>query len=259
MGMELEVKILNINPKCEEEKILKKGGRRVKEVSQKLYTYDLLSIYGRFQEIISHLESDNSVEIDVNYEKLRNLFWEIDNYEPSLDLSFLGNSEILHLEDILECSNWKELVESAELLSYLKRFSTNPHKWIRLRKTDEKVTLAVKHILDNKGGKIQNLLETEISVSSFQETDALLQQLGFVYKSYQEKKRLIFEVSGHEIDIDFWPGIPPFMEFEGKSTDDLREIIALLEYSLEDVISCTADEIYKMYGKNMLEGRTLIF
>ena len=55
MAIELEVKILNIDPRIEEEKIIKKGGRRVKDVLQKLYTYDLMSIYERFEEIIHHL------------------------------------------------------------------------------------------------------------------------------------------------------------------------------------------------------------
>lgn len=259
MGLELEVKILDINPEYEEDKIIKKGGRRVKEVSQKLYTYDLLSIHGRFQEIVSHLESNNLVEIDVNFEKLKNLFWEIDNFDSSLDLSFFEDSQILHLGDILNHTNWKELIKNVQLMSYLKRLGTNPCKWIRLRKTNERTTLAVKHILDNEGRKMQNLIETEISVSSFEETDMLLQQLGFVHKSYQEKKRIIFEISEHEIDFDFWPGIPPFMEFEGDSIDDIKRITTLLEYTLEDVVSCTADEIYKMYGKDMFEGRTLTF
>lgn len=66
-----------------------------------------------------------------------------------------------------------------------------------------KPLLAVKHILNNKSSSIQDLMETEIEVQSFEETDVLLQQLGFVHKSYQEKKRIVFELDKHEIDFDF--------------------------------------------------------
>ena len=257
--MELEVKILNINTDIEKDKILKKGGRLLGEVSQQLYTYNLLSICGRFKEIIAHFDSDNSIEVEVNYEKLKNLFWEIDNYEPSPDLSFLGKTSVTHFSEILTCPDWKNVITNDLLISYIEKFNINPKKWIRLRRTNDKTTLAVKHILDNKGSVLQNLMETEITVPSFEETDALLQQLGFVHKSYQEKKRIIFELDGHEIDFDFWPGIPPFMEFEGSSMDDLKALLELLGYSMDDVVSCTADEVYRHYGKNMLGERTLIF
>lgn len=259
MAIELEVKILNIDPRIEEEKIIKKGGRRVKDVLQKLYTYDLMSIYERFEEIIHHLQSENSIEVEVNYDKLKNLFWEIDNYDTSQKLDFLDIPNIGCLCDILNCDNWKVLIRNPKLKTYLKKFETNSRKWIRLRQSNENITLAVKYILDNHGGIVQNLMETEISVSSFEKTDEILQQLGFVHKSYQEKKRVIFEIDGHEVDFDFWPGIPPFMEFEGKSVEELKQITTLLEYSMDDVVSCTADEVYKMYGKNMLAERKLIF
>jgi len=206
-----------------------------------------------------HLNSDNIVEIEVNYEKLKNLFWEVDQYEYLPDLSFLGKSNLVHFSDILIYPDWKDIVKNFSLISYMKQFNNNPKKWIRLRKTNDKTTLAVKHILNNKSSSIQDLMETEIEVQSFEETDVLLQQLGFVHKSYQEKKRIVFELDKHEIDFDFWPGIPPFIEIEGTSVDDLKTVLGLLEYSIDDVVSCTADEVYRKYGKNMLEERSLPF
>lgn len=260
MSIELEVKVLNIDIKAEQNKILKKGGEYVCDVAQKLYTYDLPSIYGRFLEIISYLDKSNKdVEKTVNYVKLKNLFFELDNLEPFPDLSFLAENNIIHFSDILKCSDWKQLLHSKEFIDFLKKYGINNQKWVRLRQTNNKTTLAVKHILSDATSAIQQLSETEIEVSSFEETDMLLQQLGFVFKSYQEKKRSIFMLRGHEIDFEFWPGIPPYMEFEGNSEEELVEILQLLEYSIHDTVSCTADAVYKMYGKDMLEFRTLTF
>lgn len=84
-------------------------------------------------------------------------------------------------------------------------------------------------------------------ISSFEETNLLLQQLGFVLKVI--KKRSIYMIREHEMDFDFWPGIPPYMEFEGDSEEDIKEILQLLEYSIQDTVSCTVDGVYNMYRK----------
>lgn len=260
MGVELEVKILDIDIDIEKRKILNLGGKFVRKVSQQLYTYDLPSIWGRYQEIIAHLvNSPSQVGFDVNYEKLKNLFSEIDNLVAQPNFSYFNSNSITHFSDILQRPNWIELLTHADFLQYIRSFDINPHKWIRLRKTNDFTTLAVKHILADTGSPLQQLLETEINVSSFEEADLLLQQLGFTFKSYQEKRRMIFDFSGHEIDFDFWPGIPPYMEIEGNSEGDILYILNALGYSLEDTVSCTADAIYKLYGKDMLEKRRLTF
>ncbi len=37
-------------------------------------------------------------------------------------------------------------------------------------------------------------------------------------------------------DIDTWPGIPTYMELEGKDEEDLNSILNLLGYSMKDCI-----------------------
>ena len=102
-------------------------------------------------------------------------------------------------------------------------------------------------------------METEVEVSDFEEANDLLMQMGFVHKSYQEKRRIPFILYDHEIDIDFWPGIPPFLEMEGKSEEDIESVLKKIGYTIKDTISCTADEVYRLYGKNMFELRELKF
>ena len=87
--------------------------------------------------------------------------------------------------------------------------------------------------------------ETEIKVNSFEETNELLEKLGFSYRSYQEKKREKYILNEHEIDIDTWPILPSYVEFEGKDKEDIENILEILGCSFEDTVSCTVDEIYK--------------
>ena len=63
----------------------------------------------------------------------------------------------------------------------------------------------------------------------------------------------------YELDIDTWPGIPTYVEVEGKSEDDLNNILNKLGYSMKDTVSCTADDIYRKYGKSMFDSRELKF
>ena len=90
--------------------------------------------------------------------------------------------------------------------------------------------------------------ETEIEVNSFEETNELLEKLGFSYRSYQEKRREKYILNEHEIDIDTWPKLLPYIEIEGKDKNDIEKILSILGYSFKDTISCTVDEIYKKIG-----------
>ena len=103
------------------------------------------------------------------------------------------------------------------------------------------------------------MLETEIEVPSIKEANNLLEALGYSHKSYQEKERITYILDGYELDIDTWPGIPTYVEVEGKDEKDLEKILNKLGYSMTDTVSCTADEIYEKYGLSMFNEREIRF
>lgn len=260
-NMELEVKILDIDKEKIIKKIIENGGKFKEECNQYLYTYDLATIYGRYIDIMLQLEQhDSKLRKETALERLKLLAFEIDNLLSNEQKQNLKNiigkcyfSEIINQNDVIEIWN------TSEVLNFLSQFGNNSKKWIRLRKTNNTTTITVKHILANNNTNIQQMLETEMDVPSMEEANELLQALGFSYKSYQEKKRIIYELDEHEIDIDTWPGIPTYIEIEGKNEQDLNQILNKLGYSMKDTISCTADDIYKTYGINVLEKRELKF
>ena len=259
--MELEVKVLEIN----EEEIIKKietlGGTLKEECNQYLYTYDLPTIYGRYVDILLQInEPENEIKKEVAIEKLKLLFFELDNLlskEQKEKLQDIIKSE--NLEEVLEKRNFIEILNKKELIEFIKQFHNNSKKWIRLRKTNKKTTIAIKHILADNDTSIQQMLETEIEVESMQKAKEFLKALGYSYKSYQEKLRKTYILEKYEIDIDTWPNIPTYMEIEGENEEDLSYILNKLGYKLEDTISCTADDIYRKYGKTMFEQRELKF
>lgn len=259
--MELEYKILNIDKKDFIKKLNELGAIFKSETKQFLYTYDLSTIYGRFIDIKTQLkDSKNEINYETAIERLSLLFFELDNLLAEQDKDELYN--------IIGYNNVSCLCQKQDLLNYIdniyfenfiSKFHNNSKKWIRVRQTNNKTTIAVKHILADNGTPIQQMLETEIEVPNIKEANNLLNALGFAYKSYQEKERITYILDGYEIDIDTWPGIPTYVEIEGDSEEDLEIILNKLGYSIEDTVSCTADKIYEKYGISMFDKREIKF
>ena len=259
--MELEVKILDINKDEFIDKIKSMGATFKKETKQYLYTYDLPTIYGRFIDIRTQLkEHESDIKYETALEKLKLLFFELDNLITEKDKEKLrmiigeDNTSCLCLKD-----NIMDYLDNRRFVNFIKKYHNNSKKWIRVRQTNDKTTIAVKHILADNGTGIQQMQETEIEVPSIKEANGLLEALGYSYKSYQEKERITYVLDGYELDIDTWPGIPTYVEVEGKSEADLENILKKLDYTMTDTVSCTADEIYEKYGLSMFDSRELKF
>lgn len=258
--MELELKILDINKEEFIKKIEELGAVFKEQSRQFLYTYDLPSIYGRYIDLVTQLNNpENQIKYETTIEKFKLFAFEFDN--------MLNNNQINELHKItgynklasIPLDNIATYLNDENLTSFMKQFHNNSKKWIRVRQTGDKATIAVKHILADNNSGVQQMLETEIDVPSVKEADTLLEALGFSHKSYQEKERITYMLFDREIDIDTWPFLPTYFEIEGESQEDLTNVLNKLGYSFEDAVSCTADEIYAKIGIIVDELRELRF
>lgn len=118
-------------------------------------------------------------------------------------------------------------------------------KWIRLRESGDDITLTVKQITSDA---IDGTHEIEVSVDDFAATNALLGMLGFTAKSYQETKRTSFILDGAQVEIDSWPRIPPYLEIEAGSEDEVIRVAQLLGYNETDLTGENTIKIYAHYG-----------
>lgn len=118
-------------------------------------------------------------------------------------------------------------------------------KWIRLRDNGNGITLAVKHITDDS---IDGTHEVEVTVSDFTATNELLKLMGFMPKSYQETKRVSFTLEGAQLEIDTWPLIPPYLEIEAATTEDVIRVAELLGYAESDLTGENTIKIYAHHG-----------
>ena len=119
------------------------------------------------------------------------------------------------------------------------------NSWIRLRTNGAETTLTIKEIVTDK---IDGTKESEIVVSDFDATDEILNKLGYKARSRQENRRIRYMLNGVEIDIDFWPMIPAYVEFEAESEADIKAVCELLEIDFDSLVTLDVSSIYSHYG-----------
>lgn len=118
--------------------------------------------------------------------------------------------------------------------------------WLRVRDEGNKITMSLK-IVD--GDKIENQKEIQLKIDNFDEGIAFLETVGAERKAYQETKRELWELNGVEITIDEWPFLEPFIEIEGKSEDEVKEIAKKLGLDYSKAKFCSVDTLYSdKYG-----------
>lgn len=130
-------------------------------------------------------------------------------------------------------------------------------KWIRLRSNGIENTLTIKEIINNK---IDGTKELEIEVSSFEETNKILNKLGYKHRSFQENNRIEYKLNNVKFDIDTWPMIPTYLEIEGKDELEIKKALNLLNLTNPKITTLGVDAIYKeIYNINIDNITNLLF
>lgn len=113
--------------------------------------------------------------------------------------------------------------------------------WVRVRDEGDKVTLAYKQ-LDNRD--IDGTKEVSVEVSSFDDTVALLESVGFVQTSYQETKRESWVLGDVQIELDEWPWVTPFVEIEAPDETSLFTVATTFGFNPERALHGSVEIIY---------------
>jgi len=130
------------------------------------------------------------------------------------------------------------------------------NKWIRLRTDGYKTTLAIK---DYQSTEVGGTKELEIEVSDFEKTNEILNQLGYFKRSIQENKRIRYVLNNVEIDIDTWPHLNTYVEFEGKSKEAVFSLLKSLDIAEDEVTTMDAQDIYLANGYTLEDLNNLKF
>jgi len=118
--------------------------------------------------------------------------------------------------------------------------------WLRVREEADKITMSLK-ITD--GGKIEDQKEICLKIDNYDEGVKFLESVGAERKAYQESYRELWILDGVEVCIDEWPYLEPYVEVEGKSEQEVKNVSAKLGFDYAKALFCSVDTLYtKKYG-----------
>ena len=113
------------------------------------------------------------------------------------------------------------------------RLSTMHNGWVRVRDEGDKVTVSYKQVSNRELAGTQ---EIEITANDYESACDFLEAIGLKEKTYQETKREKWALGECEVTIDTWPWIPPVLEVEGPSENDVREAVSRLGLAWSDAV-----------------------
>lgn len=117
---------------------------------------------------------------------------------------------------------------------------TKPNQSIRTRQEGKHTTFTIKEATDSYNK------EYEINISNQDMMDEILEKIGIAKKYSLEKFREIYIYNNSELVFDHYPALPPYLEIESKTEEELLDLMKKLD--LKDSEFSAKDLYYDLYG-----------
>ncbi|MDA8432123.1 MAG: class IV adenylate cyclase [Nitrospiraceae bacterium] len=121
---------------------------------------------------------------------------------------------------------------------------------LRLRREGKKAVLTYKGHVGDLGAKVRE--ETEVRVSSFDQTRWIIEALGFSVWLEMKKHRTSYSLQNGRFEFDKYGGeygyIPEFLEIEGPDVGTVHVLAGLLGFSKKDCRPWDAVQLAKHYA-----------
>ena len=134
------------------------------------------------------------------------------------------------------------------------------YDWLRIRKSNDKITFNYKHWLP-EGEIIRTYCEeNELIISSAEEMQKILFNLGFEVFIVVDKLRNTWIYGEYEISIDTVKELGDYIEIEykGIGSKNIEEIIGKLNYTLAEIKAKVGDEDHGGYGFKLIKKKLRI-
>lgn len=113
-----------------------------------------------------------------------------------------------------------------------------------------------KHI---KKASIDGAEEIEFETNNPEQLKEFLIRMGLVAFRVQQKKRHSLIMDGVKLDIDQWPQIPPYLEIEGNSENEIRKVAEKIGLSWNEALFIDARKIIEGYGIDVSKFKYFTF
>ncbi|MDD5738539.1 MAG: CYTH domain-containing protein [Candidatus Pacebacteria bacterium] len=141
---------------------------------------------------------------------------------------------------------------------YLPQGHDKPGAFVRVRDEGDKITMSFKVIARGGSANIEDQKELCLTIDSFNNAVEFLKEMGCTEKAYQESKREVWQIIETEICIDEWPFLEPFVEVEGPSEQEVKDVSEKLGFDYSQALFCAVGTIYaKKYGKYNIDEKRI--
>jgi len=130
------------------------------------------------------------------------------------------------------------------------------NKFVRLRQKGNSIKLTYKN---NKEQTADSAKEIEFEIKDMDKAREFLEIMGLVAYRIVEKYRHTFKFKNVTLDIDTWPKIPTYVEFEGNSVEDLKNVSEELGFNWDERYDKDARYVFKKYGYDFDKIRSITF
>lgn len=118
---------------------------------------------------------------------------------------------------------------------------------LRIRQKGETCIITYKQHKPDNDVKICD--EHEIVVDDFEKARHLLTSLGYAEKTSDQRHRTSYRLHNALVEIDTHADIPPFLEIEAPSKDDILTIAQLLGFTANDLRPWSGTQVREFYTK----------
>ena len=254
-NIEREIKLLDIDVSNSLDVLQKIGAKLEGKYIQNVYTFDLPTVDTLYDTYLKEALSagDNRGLIKL-VKEIRPC---ISKADAELIKDKIGSDDLL---SYIQSGSNLEKLQDQELVNLMKQIEERFFKWIRLRQTGDEVTITIKKVLDGAGEyELDAVEEIEFNIPSKEEGLHFLEDLGYFVDRHQEKMRIAFAYKNCEIVIDKWPMIKPYIEVEGPTEKEIKEVVEILGYSEEQMVVINTDDVYAAQGINLYDIKELKF
>ncbi len=126
--------------------------------------------------------------------------------------------------------------------------------YIRVRDQGDKVVITYKQFdsLSLHGAK-----EIEMTVDNFESAVEFFNTIGLPHGSYQESKREEWKIGDVEVVLDEWPWLDTYIEIEGPSEDEVKDIASKLGLNWDQAVFGDVMSAYKAQYPHLGEYDTV--
>lgn len=118
-------------------------------------------------------------------------------------------------------------------------------KTLRLRQKGDACILTFKRKKEDTEARVNEELETQ--VQDFETARKIFKSLGFQEVSVGMRRRISYKIKKSLVEIDFYPNIPSSLEVESPDKEELKQIVQLLGYSMEQTKKWSGKKLMEYY------------